>query len=110
MSDLNDKKKKNNLRLLGNKKNRQKGRKNIGETEFLDNGAENLPDGEKKFCICRGPSYGDMIECEICEEWFHFKCVGIKEGEEPKEWHCKNCEKQLKKSEKIKKKKNVNNK
>ena len=109
ISELNEKKKKNNLKLLGNKKYRQRGRKNIPETELLDDGTQNLVEGDQ-FCICKGPSFGEMIECEICEEWFHFKCVGIKEGEEPKEWNCKNCEKKLKKAEKLKKKKNASNK
>ena len=32
------------------------------------------------FCTCRIPESFDskIIECDRCAEWFHFKCVGIK--------------------------------
>ena len=31
-----------------------------------------------------------MIQCENpdCGEWFHYECIGIKEGNEPEEWYC----------------------
>lgn len=31
------------------------------------------------FCICRKPYENemDMIECEICGEWYHYKCIGF---------------------------------
>ena len=29
------------------------------------------------YCICRGPSSGDMIECSVCREWFHAACVKL---------------------------------
>ena len=32
----------------------------------------------RDYCFCKGPeSYDDMIECEDCSTWFHFKCVGL---------------------------------
>jgi len=32
-----------------------------------------------QFCICKGPDDGlhPMIQCDYCEDWFHFECVGI---------------------------------
>ena len=31
----------------------------------------------------------DWIECENCEVWFHFVCVGVKE--EPEHFLCRGC-------------------
>ncbi|PNS21101.1 Lid2 complex component lid2 [Sphaceloma murrayae] len=40
--------------------------------------------GEKQFpdvfCICRKPEAGMMIECEICHEWYHGKCLKVARG------------------------------
>ncbi|KAM7216436.1 Lid2 complex component lid2 [Rhypophila decipiens] len=32
------------------------------------------------FCICRRPEQGMMIECEMCHEWYHGKCLKIARG------------------------------
>ncbi|KAL1956827.1 hypothetical protein VTO42DRAFT_6777 [Malbranchea cinnamomea] len=32
------------------------------------------------FCICRQQESGLMIECEICHEWYHGKCLKIARG------------------------------
>ncbi|THC90146.1 hypothetical protein EYZ11_010400 [Aspergillus tanneri] len=32
------------------------------------------------FCICRHSEAGMMIECEICHEWYHGKCLKIARG------------------------------
>jgi len=35
-------------------------------------------DPERLWCICRKPHNNRfMICCDVCEEWFHGKCVGI---------------------------------
>ena len=37
-----------------------------------------------QYCIC----------CDLCQVWYHFHCVGIKEQEEPskdQEWICSTC-------------------
>lgn len=31
----------------------------------------------RKYCLCRGESHSDMIECDKCHDWFHFACVGL---------------------------------
>ena len=83
MSSKSNKKEKKNL--LGNKKNRPKSE-------------EETQEGEKKIhCICRKHSFGKMIECEECKEWFHFECVNIDEENVPDEWICEDCEQKLKK-------------
>jgi hypothetical protein len=49
----------------------------------------------KLYCICKQPA-GDIttsvryVQCEKCEDWFHFGCVSLKE--EPKSsWWCMGC-------------------
>jgi COMPASS component SPP1 len=48
------------------------------------------------YCICRkGDDHTFMIACEVCEDWFHLKCVNI-----PEDWarnlltkfYCPNCQ------------------
>lgn len=110
ISDNNEKRKKTDFKVLGNKKNRQKNRTKIQGSEFSEEAIQSLQEGENKiYCKCKRPSYGQMIECESCGEWFHYKCVGIQEGSEPLEWHCENCDKKLKKTESKKKKKKSHN-
>jgi len=46
---------------------------------------------QKLYCICRRASAGYMIQCDCCSEWFHGKCVGIKEGHNPTVFLCNNC-------------------
>ena len=46
-----------------------------------------------RYCDCREPSYGEMLSCdnENCKkEWFHFKCVGLREPPTGK-WFCNEC-------------------
>ena len=45
------------------------------------------------FCICKLPeSYDDqMIECEKCQLWFHFKCMNIDNDNVPDVWLCYAC-------------------
>ena len=74
---------------LKNKKTKlSKNKNNISKNSDKDPEEEN-----EVYCICRGPSYGNMIECDQCGEWFHFGCVHIDEGNIPKEWKCGECEK-----------------
>ena len=43
-----------------------------------------VDENEPRYCYCNGVSYGEMIACdnENCPrgEWFHLKCVGLKEA------------------------------
>lgn len=45
------------------------------------------------FCICKGVDDGvtPMLQCDTCKDWFHFGCVNIPEGKEPKIYSCPNC-------------------
>ncbi|KAH9845629.1 Multicopy suppressor of chk1 protein 1 [Teratosphaeria destructans] len=46
------------------------------------------------FCICRKPEAGMMIECEICHEWYHGKCLKIARGKvkEDDKYTCPICD------------------
>ena len=64
---------------------------------------------EKTYCLCGGPSYGDMIECDnpYCKhQWFHYGCVGLKEAPTKNKWYCSDtCKNTANKEERILKKK-----
>ncbi|KAF2443454.1 hypothetical protein P171DRAFT_432709 [Karstenula rhodostoma CBS 690.94] len=77
-------------RAQGNKTTKKK--KPEEESEPAEEGDED----EERYCICDGISEGSMILCDNhCEkEWFHFACVGLKEGELPArraKWYCPDC-------------------
>jgi hypothetical protein len=113
ISECNDKKKKNDI--LGKKIIRPKSKKKYPgiSSEYSDEVTQSLQDGKKPknevYCICKGPCYGEMIECESCKELFHYGCVNMKLGNEPKIWYCEDCLKKIKKSEKTKRKKKIHN-
>ncbi|QIX02225.1 hypothetical protein AMS68_007742 [Peltaster fructicola] len=46
------------------------------------------------FCICRRPEAGMMIECELCHEWYHGKCLKIARGKvkEDDKYTCPICD------------------
>ena len=43
------------------------------------------------FCNCNMPASFDkeMVECEKCLKWFHFRCVAL--ADEPQNWTCMSC-------------------
>ena len=84
LNDVNIKKEKR--KMIGLKRNKSKNIKKDIEGE-----KENEID-----CKCKSPSFGQMIECNICNNWFHFECVKIDEFNIPKKWICEHC-KSLKK-------------
>lgn len=50
------------------------------------------------FCICRQPEAGMMIECEVCHEWYHGKCLKIARGKlkEDDKYTCPICDYRIK--------------
>ena len=50
------------------------------------------------FCICRKPEAGMMIECEVCHEWYHGKCLKIARGKvkEDDKYTCPICDHRIK--------------
>ena len=45
------------------------------------------------YCVCHLPESYDsnMIECDKCGSWFHFKCMGLRKNALPDTWFCTNC-------------------
>ncbi|XP_062711977.1 uncharacterized protein LOC134289698 [Aedes albopictus] len=40
---------------------------------------------------CRGPDSEHMVQCDRCDGWYHFSCVGVSEEVADKSWSCTNC-------------------
>ncbi|KAI6226198.1 Inhibitor of growth protein [Aphelenchoides fujianensis] len=61
------------------------------EADVAEEDSDNKP-----YCVCRQPSYGEMIACESpnCTfEWFHLQCVGLSSVPLPSEkWFCPMCQ------------------
>ncbi|XP_072766532.1 lysine-specific demethylase 5A-like isoform X1 [Anoplolepis gracilipes] len=32
---------------------------------------------DTKYCVCRRPRFGIMLQCELCKDWFHTNCVPL---------------------------------
>ena len=72
-------KKKNKKSVVKNIQENNPNNLNCSENYFLDNNHEEFT--EDVFCICRRYWSGEvMIECEVCENWFHPKCIGVEEA------------------------------
>lgn len=52
------------------------------------------PGYREVFCICRRVEAGMMIECELCHEWYHGKCLKIARGKvkEDEKYTCPICD------------------
>ena len=95
LSEFNEKKKKSDksLGIKTNRSNKSRIKKrNLENSKYF--GEEEEPIGEENevFCTCKGQSYGLMISCDHCKKWFHYGCVGIESGKEPKNWFCPDCQ------------------
>ena len=50
------------------------------------------------FCTCRGleipeiPEMSNMIQCDICDIWFHIKCVCENSAVPSVSWYCPKCD------------------
>ena len=50
-------------------------------------------------CTCRSIEDGNMVECEVCKEWFHQGCLTVPQSVWKKPsapWMCHSCEKKYK--------------
>ncbi|KAK3942509.1 Lid2 complex component lid2 [Diplogelasinospora grovesii] len=56
------------------------------------------PKFREVFCICRRTEAGMMIECELCHEWYHGKCLKIARGKvkEDDKYTCPICDWRIK--------------
>ena len=51
-----------------------------------------LPRPKEKCLVC-GQEYTDedMVQCDDCQRWFHFECVGVDESVSERAWSCTKC-------------------
>ncbi|CAB4493571.1 hypothetical protein RhiirA1_426297 [Rhizophagus irregularis] len=55
---------------------------------------KNEPEDKGPYCVCQGPSYGTMIICDFCNEWYHIRCVNLtkQQAKEIEKYMCPNCQ------------------
>ncbi len=65
--------------------------------ELVTRGIENAGQGrvsdisDAVYCICRKGSYGQMVGCDRCDEWYHIECLKLKRMPRAKKWYCAKC-------------------
>lgn len=63
----------------------------------VDDGTDDVDDEEQEYCVCRRGNDGTpMICCSHCDEWFHFKCIGMNKraADRLDEYICQGCQPQ----------------
>ena len=46
----------------------------------------------KTYCYCKSKESGRMVQCNGCQDWFHFTCAGLAEDfSSLDDWYCRNC-------------------
>lgn len=43
------------------------------------------------YCYCQRPSFGEMVLCNECNQWFHFLCINMNKPPVTKRWFCHTC-------------------
>lgn len=47
---------------------------------------------QRRHCgLCRDLDNEEMVACDKCAQWFHFKCVGVTEEVANVDWECERC-------------------
>ncbi|XP_055914878.1 uncharacterized protein LOC129948078 [Eupeodes corollae] len=49
------------------------------------------PDAQISCQSCNDADNSQMVQCDECDGWHHFKCVGVNASIEDKDWKCKEC-------------------
>ncbi|CAK7212361.1 hypothetical protein SCUCBS95973_001437 [Sporothrix curviconia] len=64
------------------------------EEKEVVSSSKNAKQQREVFCICRRTEAGMMIECEVCHEWYHGKCLKIARGKvkEDDKYTCPICD------------------
>ena len=34
------------------------------------------------YCVCKLPEAGNMVCCDLCNDWYHYHCAGLQEQED----------------------------
>ena len=76
-----------------NKKTKRNNQKPINkdDSKIFEEILYNEEDDDQAYCICKTKSKGRMIMCDNCQNWFHFKCMGLDENSNPNEFYCNAC-------------------
>ena len=52
---------------------------------FINYNLDVLNCNDDRYCVCKQTYEGDMVECEICKQWYHFNCIGYVNNNKEKE-------------------------
>lgn len=66
----------------------------VNDPNWVEPEAEVRLADESVYCVCRTRDDGSfMINCDFCQDWFHGRCVGIRErvGDLVDVFVCPNC-------------------
>lgn len=47
--------------------------------------------GEQSCTFCQEADNDEMVQCDKCDRWIHFACVGVTEGIADESWSCPKC-------------------
>lgn len=57
-----------------------------------NNGADGQPIYPTFSCqLCNGIDTAEMVQCDFCDAWFHFACVGVSSDVADRDWNCQRC-------------------
>ncbi|XP_055585136.1 uncharacterized protein LOC129737987 [Uranotaenia lowii] len=43
--------------------------------------------------LCKDPDNSHMVQCDRCQSWYHYQCVGVGDSVADRSWLCPNCDK-----------------
>ncbi|XP_062700682.1 uncharacterized protein LOC134284974 [Aedes albopictus] len=48
-------------------------------------------DGSQHCKVCKDDDNTRMVQCDKCDDWYHFECVEVSQGVADRDWHCPSC-------------------
>ena len=59
-----------------------------------------MASSREKCLLCSEPCNDEMVQCDRCNQWFHYTCVGVDGNVQYEDWECKKCRQSKKTPEK----------